>query len=182
VKCMRTLGHSAAVLAIAFVIGSAGRAWALRGILGQSKDELKLKYDVSVRDLGNGRVFVRFALADEGRLKPIRSVDLEIPGTDKDKDKNGGIPPELSVSLAMSPADGTQVTQFELTKELAQRAQIWLISPALDGKDEGLSGVIHIIPITKYMNAAAAAETPAAKSEPAPPTPAGAPAAAERKN
>ena len=57
----------------------ASLALALGFELGQAKDELKLKYDVSVYDHDTGRVTVTFRLADEGRLKPINSIDLSIP-------------------------------------------------------------------------------------------------------
>src|ERR1700683_4103948 len=37
--------------------------------LRETKDQLKLKYEVAVEEHGSGRVTVVFTLADEGRLK-----------------------------------------------------------------------------------------------------------------
>src|SRR3954469_8375954 len=105
VNLMRTPRYLVLVLvAAAAAVLMPNRVKATSEILGQTKEELKLKYDVSVRDLGNGRVFVVFTITDEGRLKPLRSVDLQIPGKEQDKDANGGIPPELALSLATSAA------------------------------------------------------------------------------
>jgi hypothetical protein len=151
------------------------RVCAMRPILGETKDQLKLKYDVSIRDLGNGRVWIIFTLADEGRLKPIRSVDLQIPG--KDPDANGGVAPDLALSLAMSSAkDGGTMTQFELSKEFCERAEIWLQAPKLDGNLIMDSGGIHRIPLADYLKNAA---PPPPRGEPAtvaPPAPAAPPA------
>ena len=66
--------------------------------LGESKDELKLKYDVSVYDHDTGRVTVKFTLEDEGRLKPITSIDLHIPSDEKHD--GGGFKSDLTISMA----------------------------------------------------------------------------------
>src|SRR5690242_5509941 len=138
------------VLALAALGLAANRTMGMSEILGQSKEQLKLKYDVSVRDLGNGRVTVTFTIADEGRLKPLNSIDLQIPGRDKNPD--GSTSPDVALSLATTTiAEGAQagakVARFELTKELAGRAEIWLMTRHLDGKQEPLTGYIHPIPI-----------------------------------
>ena len=160
-------------------------ARAMSEVFDQSKkDELKLKYQVSVTDLGNGRVFVTFTIADEGRLEPIRSVDLEIPGRDKDKD--GWVAPELHLSLAVRKTDaGAKIqgkqTDFEITKDLADRAEIWLTADQLDGKREPLTGYAHSIPIAPYLKSAQkTGANPADRraGSPAAPTP----PASERKN
>ncbi|HVW00048.1 MAG TPA: hypothetical protein VHB77_06905, partial [Planctomycetaceae bacterium] len=67
------------VFAFAAVALVANLVWALGFQLGQSKDELKLKYDLEVQDHGTGRVTAVLKIADEGRLKPLNSVDLVIP-------------------------------------------------------------------------------------------------------
>src|SRR5436190_23565530 len=66
------------------VLLPAGRVRAQGDVL-ESKEELRLKYDVAVRDLGDGQVAVEFTLADDGRLKPLRAVELHIAGLEKDK-------------------------------------------------------------------------------------------------
>jgi hypothetical protein len=184
-RLMRTLRYLVLALVAAAVL-MPNRAWALNEILAQTKEEMKLQYDVSVRDLGNGRVFVFLTLADAGRLKPLRSVELEIPG--RDVDKNGGVAPELHLSLATGEVDGGaggggKQTGFELTKELAERAEIWLTAAQLDGKQMALTGYVYRIPIAPYMKSALSATTrpiaaPAGGVGAAPPA-AGAP---ERKN
>ena len=54
-------------------------AWAEGLGLGETKQQLKLNYEVSVKDHGTGRVTVTFTLADEGRLKPINSIGALAP-------------------------------------------------------------------------------------------------------
>src|SRR6187399_716605 len=49
-------------------------------ILGETKEQLKLQYDVAVYDHGTGRVTITFTLEDEGRLKPLYGVEFRIPG------------------------------------------------------------------------------------------------------
>ena len=52
---------------------------AMGEILRETKEELKLKYDVVVHDPGNGIVMVQFTLIDEGRMKPLYGVELMLP-------------------------------------------------------------------------------------------------------
>ena len=66
-----------AILILALAVP--GLAWALGFELGQTKEELKLKYDVSVKDHGTGRVTIVLKIEDYGRLKPVNSVDFYIP-------------------------------------------------------------------------------------------------------
>src|SRR5689334_1502173 len=112
---MRTIRWQVLVLIAAAVVLLSNRAWGENAILGQTKEQLKLKYDVSVRDLGNGRVWVFFTITDAGRLSPLRSIELQISG--KDKDKNGAVAPDLALSLATRKTDAGEQTGFELTKE-----------------------------------------------------------------
>jgi hypothetical protein len=161
-------------------------ARAVSEVIDESKkDELKLKYDVSVTDYGNGRVGVTFTVIDEGKLGPLTSVDLELPG--RDRDAQGGAAPELHLSLEMRKTDaGAKIagkkTTFELTKELAGRAEIWLMARQIDGKQLAM-GYIFSIPIARYMKNAQANVAPAPRSDrtnTAPATPA--PPASEPKN
>src|SRR5439155_26883103 len=76
---MRTMRLSLMVLAALLL--TAGQAWGIGEVLGQTKEELKLKYDVAVEqhvfdERGTGRVTVTLTLADEGRLKPLDEVQL----------------------------------------------------------------------------------------------------------
>jgi len=156
---MRTLPLSLIVLAA--LVLTAERAWGMGEILGQTKEELKLKYDVSVQDHGTGRVTVVLTLADEGRLKPLDAVELYIPM------ESGSGSVDLAVALATTKADGKQVARVHLKKEWAERAQIWLTTTTFDGKQLVMTRYHHVIPFAKYVKDAAAAK-PAAKPAPAP--------------
>jgi hypothetical protein len=184
-KWMRPFCCSLLLLMAAAVLPHPARA--MSEVIDESKkDELKLKYDVSMTDYGNGRVGVTFTVIDEGKLGPPTSVDLELPG--RDRDAQGGAAPELHLSLEMRKTDaGAKIagkqTTFELTKELAGRAQIWLVTRHLDGKQEPVTGYVFRIPIAPYMKNAQANVAPAPRSDrpaAAPATPA--PPASERKN
>ncbi len=123
---IRTMRSSAMVLVIAAVLGSACRVWAMGEILGQSKEELKLKYVVAVEEHSfdgepTGRVTVVFTLADEGRLKPLDEVQLVIPAREKNKDGSNWM--DLVVSIDMrKDAGGKSVGRVHILKEWAERA------------------------------------------------------------
>jgi hypothetical protein len=123
----------------------ASLAWALGEKLGQSKDELKLTYDLEVHDHGTGRVTAVLKIADEGRLKPLDSVDLVIPGSDKTGYS------DLSVSLATSKEDGKTVARAHLKKELAERAELQLKTHAMDGKSSPRTWYFYAISLAEHM-------------------------------
>jgi hypothetical protein len=123
-------------------------AWALGLELGETKEQLKLKYEVAVVDHGTGRVTITLTIADEGRLAPLdRGVELLIPS----KEGTGYV--DLSVSLNRRKVEGKQVVSVHLTKELAERASIQLNTDTLDGKVAPLTWYYHSIPIAKYLKA-----------------------------
>ena len=137
--------RSSLIVFVAIVL-AASLAWAMGEIFsGDTKEELELEYDVSVKDHGTGRVTVTLTIADQGRLKPLRSVGLHIPS----RDGNGYF--DLSLSLATSEVDGKQVVSVHLIRELAERAEIWLSTGFLDGKQEVLTSYHHVIPIAEYL-------------------------------
>src|SRR5260221_6849144 len=83
------LSHVATgMLVVAAMVLMSGRCWAIRNGLGPSKDEWKLKYDVAVLEADGDKLTVVFTLADEGRLKPIYSLDLVV--FSKQTDNQGG--------------------------------------------------------------------------------------------
>ena len=183
---MRTLRWSAVALAVAVVTWSAGRAWGIGFILGESKEELKLKYDVAVEHHGTGeqstgRVSVVFTLEDEGRLKPLDAVELVIPG--KEKNPDGSYWMDLVVSIDMVKTDGgKRVGRVHVLRELAERAEIQLNTHTMDGKRDGLTRLHHVIPLAKYLkDAPVPAAAPAPAKAPAGQPPAAAPPATERK-
>jgi len=145
---MRTLGFS--MVGLAALLLSANFAWALGFELGESKDELMLKYDVKVTDHGTGRVTLVLTIEDEGRLKPLDSVDLLFPS----KEGTGYV--DLSVSLATREEDGKRVARVHVNKELVEGAAIHLKTSHLDGKQDLLTWYYHTIPFAKYMASEAA--------------------------
>ena len=172
---MRNLRWSFMLLAV-FIL-TANRVLAMGFILGETKEELKLQYDVVVHDHGNGRATIEFTLTDEGRLTPVYGISLEIPAQEKDKD--GGYSSDLSVPLEWKKsADGKRVARFEIRKDWAERAAIWLTTDSLDGKQLGLTRYHHVIPVVKYLKDAPAVK-PATPSAPEPTN--AAPAATEKK-
>ena len=152
---MRTLRLSAVLLVAAVSFWTAGRAWGIGFYLRQTKDELRLKYDVAVEEHSfggtpTGRITVVFTLADEGRLKPLDEVQLVVPGQEKNKD--GGRWMDLVVSIDMTKTDGGQrVGRVHILKELAERAEIQLNTHTMDGKQDPLTRLHHVIPIAKYL-------------------------------
>jgi hypothetical protein len=74
-------------MVVAALFSTTMLAWAEGLGLGETKQQLKLDYEVSVKDHGTGRVTVTFTLADAGRLKPLSSVDFSIPSKDKHKSR-----------------------------------------------------------------------------------------------
>jgi hypothetical protein len=109
-----------------------------------------LKCNVSVKDHGTGRVTVTLTIADQGRLKPLNSVNLVVPGKDRRKDGSGYV--DLSVALATREEDGKQVARIHVLRELAERAEIHLRTSRLDGKQEALTWYYHVISIAKYLS------------------------------
>ena len=138
----RTLRSS---MVFAALVLTAGLAWGEGLQLGETKEQLKLKYDVSLTDHGTGRVTVNLTIADQGRLKPLTSVDLGIPSRD------GTGYSDLAVSLAAKTVDGKLLVSVHLKKGLAERAEIDLKTSTLDGKRDALTWYYHAIPIAKYV-------------------------------
>jgi hypothetical protein len=137
-------------IVIAVIVLPASLVWALEFQLGETKDQLKLKYDVSVTDHGTGRVTVVLSIADQGRLKPLNSIDLVIPS--KEQIKNGGTGrPDLSLSLAIREVEGKQVARVHLLRDLAERVEIHLKTRHFDGKQEALTWYYHMIPIAEHL-------------------------------
>lgn len=124
-------------------------AWALGFELGESKEELKLNYDVSVTDHKTGRVTIVLKIADYGRLKPVYSVDLSIPA--KESHNGRGHYADLVVALALRKEDGKDVARVHILKELAERASIQLKTNHRDGKQAAATWYYHRIPIAKYL-------------------------------
>ena len=170
-----TLRYSSVLIAAAF-IWSASPARAIGFPLSESKEQLKLKYDLSVtqtvidEDRGTVLVTVVLTLADEGRLKPLDEVELIIPSRQPFKD--GGYGADLVVWIDMKKTnDGKRVGRVQFLREFAERAEIQFNTHTLDGKFDGLTRLHHVIPIAKHLsNPPATPAKPAAPANPPAPT------------
>ena len=146
------------------IVPTRADAWAVGFILGETKEQLKLQYDVSVYDHNTGRVTVTITIADDGRLRPLDSVDLHFPSTEKHAD-GIGTKSDLSLSLAMRHDGKKRVATVHLRNDWAERAEFWLTTSTLDGKRDPTSRQHHVIQVAKYKkNVSAAAAKPAAAS------------------
>ena len=113
--------------------------------LGETKEELKLDYEVEMKEHKTGRVTLTLTIADEGRLKPLTSVALVIGNTD------GTNYVDLSVALKPREVDGKQQYRVHIHESLAKRAEISLRTGHLDGKQEKATWYFHDIPLAKQM-------------------------------
>ncbi|WP_291176238.1 hypothetical protein [Gimesia sp.] len=122
-------------------------AWAIEFGIGQSKEELGLKYELSVVDHGTGRVTIELEIADAGKLKPINSISLYIP----EEGTSGR--PDLMVSLATRTVDGKTQVRAHMKKELAERAQLQLktTSDPRTGKPTPLTGYYFTIHVDEFI-------------------------------
>ncbi|HTQ37564.1 MAG TPA: hypothetical protein VMJ32_00960 [Pirellulales bacterium] len=124
-----------AVLLVAVIFLMSGRSWAIYNVLGPSKDEWGLKYDVQVNDAGGDKVNVVFTLADEGRLKPIYSIELI--AMNPETDSQGGHGYDVKEKFELKPtADGRRVGQVQMRKEFLDHAQIRILTDRFDGQPQ----------------------------------------------
>jgi hypothetical protein len=135
-------------LALAAALLSANVAWGLGFELSETKEQLKLEYDMSVTDHGTGRVTINLTIASAGRLGPLNGVSLQIPSQD------GSGYSDLSVALERREADGKQQYHAHLRKDWADRGQIHLKTHTLDGKSSPRTWYYHAIPIAGQKPAA----------------------------
>ncbi|MEX2176288.1 MAG: hypothetical protein WD872_18140 [Pirellulaceae bacterium] len=134
------------LVALAIFVSAATHVWALGFQLSETKEQLKLNYEVTAQDHGTGRVTVVLTIADEGRLAPLdRGVDLVIPS----QEGTGYV--DLSLSLERKSVDGKQVVRVHLKRELAKRAEIQLKTNTLDGKQSPRTWYYHSIPLADHL-------------------------------
>jgi hypothetical protein len=157
------------MLVVATVLMMAERSWAIRYGLGPSKDEWKLAYDVAVTDADGDKVTVVFTLNDEGRLKPLDSID--VIAFSRQTDNQGGRSYDVKAPIVLKPTeDGKRVGEVQIPKEFVNRAQIRIITRMVDGKRQPSGGVFYDIPLAKYMNRSPVAASPETPSSPAGPS------------
>ncbi|MCA9261352.1 MAG: hypothetical protein KDA61_19185 [Planctomycetales bacterium] len=143
-------------IAAAFAV-PASISLALGFRLGESKEELKLEYEVSVYDHATGRITVEFTLIDTGRLKPINSVDLHI--SSGEKHDGGGFKSDLAMSMALRKEGTKQIGRVHLRKDWAERAEIQIKTGQLDGKPEPLTWYYYAVPLKDLVARAKPHET-----------------------
>ncbi len=140
------------LLATAALLLTTTIVWALGHELSATKEELKLKYDVSVTVHDSGRVTVNLTITDQGQLKPLDSVQLAVPS----QDKSGFY--DLSLSLATENVDGKLTARAHLNRDLAERAELHLVThtpPEGGGGKSERTRYYHTIPVAKYIKDAA---------------------------
>ncbi len=141
-------------LAVAFVLVTASRSFAIYDELPASKNEWGLKYDVTVSEAEGNKLNVVFTLADEGRLKPFYSVT--VVAFSKQTDSQGGRSYDVKAPIEFkSTEDGQRVGQVQIGKEFIDRAKIRILTLTLDGKRRS-NGAYYDIPLKKYVNKAPA--------------------------
>lgn len=157
------------LLVVTAIVLTAQQTWAIYYGLPPSKDEWKLKYDVEVLDDNTDTVTVVFTLADEGRLKPIYSIDLV--AFSKQTDSQGGRSYDVKERFELKPTDdGKRAAQVKMRKEFLNRAKIRVLTQTVDGKRQPSGGAYIDLPLKKLSNGAPESASPDAASRPTPPT------------
>jgi hypothetical protein len=147
------------VLVVAAVVLMSGRSWAVYFGLGPSKDEWKLKYDVDVNAVDGDTLTVVFTLADEGRLKPIYSIDLV--AFSKQTDSQGGRSYDVKAPIQLKTTkDGKRAGQVQIRKEFVDRAMIRILTLTVDGQRQQAGAAYYDIPLKKFLNNAPTAASP----------------------
>ncbi|REK10774.1 MAG: hypothetical protein DWQ37_15125 [Planctomycetota bacterium] len=147
---------------VAALVLMADRSWAIRYKLPGSSEAWGLKYDVEVEDTGSDTLRVTFTLADEGRLKPIHSIDLV--AFSKQRDRQGGRAYDVNEPIKFKPSgDGAREGTVTFPKKFADEAKIRIITLTVDGQRRAPNaGAYYDIPISDYLK-----KTPEVASPPA---------------
>jgi hypothetical protein len=157
---MRLLRLTTVLLMVAGTILSCERCWAVFHALGPSKDEWGIKYDVEVTDAGGDMLAVTFTLADEGRLKPIYSIELI--ALSEQTDSQGGRSYDAKLPVALKPTeDGRRAGQVQISKQIADRAKFRILTQTVNGKRQTAGAAYYAIPLHKFIDKAPAAASPA---------------------
>jgi hypothetical protein len=150
------------MLVFAALVLTTGVSWAVFHQLPQSKDEWGLKYDVAVDDAGSDKVTVKFTLADEGRLKPIYSIEVIAFSR---PDATGGRTYLAKERFEFKPnKDGVREGQVQIPKKLAEGAIIRFLTLTVEGRRQTAGAAYHDIQLKKYLNGAPTVATPPAKN------------------
>ncbi len=139
-----------AMLVVAAMLLTSARSWAIYNVLGPSKDEWGIKYDVEVHDGGGDTATVVFTLADEGRLKPFHSVELIV--LSKETDNQGGHSYDVKTPIVLKTTeDGRRVGEVKIRKQFLDRAQIRILTDKFDGQPQQWLANYEV-PIRKFLD------------------------------
>lgn len=151
------------VFAVAIVVLMAGRGWAIFNGLGPSRDDWKLKYDVEVYAADRDTLTVVFTLADEGRLKPIYSIDLV---AFSQPDRDGGRTYDLKAPVVLKPTeDGKRSGQVQIRRAIADRAMFRILTLTVDGQRQRFAAY-YDIPLNRFLYKAPQAAPPSVATPP----------------
>jgi hypothetical protein len=156
------------LLVVAAVVLMSDRSWAVYYELGPSKDEWKLKYDVEINAAEGDALSVVFTLADEGRLKPIYSID--VVAFSLQTDSQGGRSYDVKAPIRLQASkDGKRTGQVQIRKQFADRAMIRILTLTVDGRPQQSGAAYYDIPLKKFLNNGRAASRRSPRSIAAPP-------------
>lgn len=156
------------MLVLAAIALMSSRCWAIYYGLGASKDEWGLKYDVEVNDAGGGMLNVVFTLADEGRLKPFYSTELIAMSKQSDNQGRRSYDVKAPIEFKTTP-EGKRAGVVQIRKELADGAQIRILTRMVDGQRQPSGGSYYDIPLKKFLEKGPEGRSPSVASPPAPP-------------
>ncbi len=111
--------------------------------LGKTKEELGLKYELTVSEHKTERVSIRFVLQDAGKMAPLTSVDLSIPSDD------GSGYFHLVVPIQLSESGDAKSARIHIHRDWLKNATISLKTRTLDGKQSPETWYYHLIPLTQ---------------------------------
>ena len=149
------------LLVVAAVVLMSGRCWAVFNMLGPSKDEWGLKYDLEVTAVDANNLNVRFTLADAGRLRPIHSATVVAFSK---PDIMGGQSYLVKARIKLTPTkDGKAAGQVQIRREFFNIAMIRILTLTVDGRRQTDGAAYYDIPIKRFIN-----KTPVAASPQAP--------------
>ncbi len=122
-------------------------AFGLGHELGQSKEELGLKYNFKATEHESGRVSVQLTVQDMGKLKELQSIQLVVPSDD------GTGYFDLVVTLETTKSAGEVHARAHMSGALAKRAAIRLVTNVNpnDGRKYRRSWYYHNIEVKKHI-------------------------------
>jgi hypothetical protein len=137
------------MLAVAALVVMSNHCLAVFYGLGPSKDDWGMKFDVEVTEADADNVTVVFTLEDDGRLKPIHSINLVAFSK---PDAGGGRSYDLKAPIKFQVQDGKRVGQATIRKEFVNRANFRVLTQRVDGKHQSAGAAYYDIPLKRFTN------------------------------